>query len=56
VPTEITIRREVSAVGKNRIFIGDEMVNAATLQLLQPYLIDIFGQGDQRTLYRNAFK
>lgn len=56
VPTEITIRREVSAVGKNRIFIGDEMVNAATLQLLQPYLIDIFGQGDQRTLLSKRFQ
>jgi len=56
VPTEITIRREVSAVGKNRIFVGDEMVNAATLQLLQPYLIDIFGQGDQRTLLSKRFQ
>ncbi len=54
--TEIAIRREVNAVGKNRIFVGDEMVNAATLQMLQPYLIDIFGQGDQRTLLSKHFQ
>ncbi len=53
---EMTIRREVSVVGKNRIFVDDEMVNAATLQQLQPYLIDIFGQGDQRTLLSKHFQ
>jgi len=54
--SELMIRREVSAIGKNRMFVGDEMVNAATLHLLQPYLIDIFGQGDQRTLLSKHFQ
>lgn len=54
--SELIIRREVSSAGRSRIFVGDEMVNASTLQLLQPYLMDIFGQGDQRTLMSKQFQ
>jgi len=54
--SELVIRREVGSAGRSRIFVGDEMVNVGTLQLLQPYLMDIFGQGDQRTLMSKQFQ
>ncbi|HEX8650356.1 MAG TPA: DNA repair protein RecN [Pyrinomonadaceae bacterium] len=47
---ELNIRREISASGKSRIFINDQMATAAALRALQPYLVEIHGQGEQRSL------
>jgi DNA repair protein RecN (Recombination protein N) len=47
---ELNIRREISANGKSRIFINDQMATAAALRALQPYLAEIHGQGEQRSL------
>ncbi|HEX8473704.1 MAG TPA: DNA repair protein RecN [Pyrinomonadaceae bacterium] len=47
---EIAIRREVQASGRSRIFINDKSVTAATLKNLQPFLVEIHGQGEQYTL------
>ncbi|MGH9914752.1 MAG: DNA repair protein RecN [Pyrinomonadaceae bacterium] len=47
---ELIVRREFSANGRNRIFINDCLTNLATLKLLQPFLVEIHGQGDQRSL------
>lgn len=46
----LTIRREVQLGGRNRIFINDRNVTLATLKRLHPYLVEIHGQGEQRSL------
>jgi DNA repair protein RecN (Recombination protein N) len=46
----LTIRREVQLGGRNRIFINDRSVTLATLKRLQPFLVEIHGQGEQRSL------
>ncbi|MCS7080339.1 MAG: DNA repair protein RecN [Chloracidobacterium sp.] len=50
VGNELLIRREVSASGKGRVFINDQLCPLATVRALRPYLVDIHGQGDQQTL------
>ena len=47
---DIIIRREVAAGGKSRIFMNDRSVSVSTLRSLQPYLVEIHGQGDQKLL------
>ena len=47
---EVLIRREISLRGRNRIFINDQHVTMATLRRLQPFLVEIHGQGEQRSL------
>src|SRR4028119_1378774 len=46
----LTIRREVQLGGRNRIFINDRSVTLATLKKLHPFLVEIHGQGEQRSL------
>lgn len=46
----LTIRREVQIGGRSRIFINDWSVTLATLKKLQPFLVEIHGQGEQRSL------
>lgn len=48
---ELLIRRELSAAGKNRIFLNDQLVTAALLKKISPFLVDIHGQGDQASLF-----
>lgn len=50
VGEELVIRREISASGKSRLFVNDQSVAGATLRLLQPFLVEIHGQGEQRAL------
>ncbi|HEV2765278.1 MAG TPA: DNA repair protein RecN, partial [Pyrinomonadaceae bacterium] len=47
---ELWIRREVQAAGRTRIFVNDQSVTAATLRRLQPYLVEVHGQGEQQSL------
>lgn len=47
---ELTIRREIQANGRSRIFVNDRNVTAATLKAMQPFLVEIHGQGDQQIL------
>jgi DNA repair protein RecN (Recombination protein N) len=48
---EIIIRRELSAAGKNKIFINNQLATQTLLRELRPYLVDIHGQGEQQTLF-----
>ena len=48
---EIIIRRELSATGKNKIFINNQLATQSLLRELRPFLVDIHGQGDQQTLF-----
>jgi DNA repair protein RecN (Recombination protein N) len=50
-PNEIIIRRELSASGRNKIFINNQLATQSLLRDLRPFLVDIHGQGDQQTLF-----
>lgn len=47
---ELLIRREINLRGRSRIFINDQQVTLRTLRALQPALVEIHGQGEQRAL------
>ena len=49
--TEIIIRRELTANGRNKIFINHQLATQSLLRELRPFLVDIHGQGDQQTLF-----
>ena len=49
--TEIVIRRELSAGGRNKIFINHQLATQSLLREISPFLVDIHGQGDQQTLF-----
>ena len=51
VTNELIIRRELSAGGRNKIFINNQLATQSLLRDLRPYLVDIHGQGDQQTLF-----
>lgn len=46
----LTVRREFKASGKSRITVNDMSLTAADLRSAQPFLIEFYGQGDQRSL------
>src|SRR5687767_10835327 len=48
---EMIIRRELSATGRNKIFINNQLATQTLLRDLRPFLVDIHGQGDQQTLF-----
>ena len=48
---ELIIRRELSATGKNKIFINNQLATQSLLRDLRQFLVDIHGQGDQQTLF-----
>jgi DNA repair protein RecN (Recombination protein N) len=48
---EIIIRRELSANGRNKIFINNQLATQSLLRDLRHFLVDIHGQGDQQTLF-----
>ena len=49
--TDLIVRRELAATGKNRIFINNQLVTQAFLRKIGAYLVDIHGQGEQATLF-----
>src|SRR5882724_7739062 len=48
---ELVIRRDISLMGKNRVFVNDQLVTQGFLKSLGPLLVDIHGQGEQAALY-----
>jgi DNA repair protein RecN (Recombination protein N) len=48
---ELIIRRELSATGRNKIFINNQLATNSLLRDLREFLVDIHGQGDQQTLF-----
>src|ERR1700704_2422898 len=48
---ELIIRRELSAGGRNKIFINNQLATQSLLRSLRQFLVDIHGQGDQQTLF-----
>src|SRR3954454_1631881 len=51
---ELIVRRELSAAGKNRVFINNQLVTQGFLRSIGPHLVDIHGQGEQAALYDTA--
>ncbi len=49
--SDLIVRRELSATGKNRIFINDRNVTQGFLKRIGTFLVDIHGQGEQAALY-----
>src|SRR5262249_25251501 len=47
---EVIVRREISADGRNRVFINNQPSTVAALRELAPLLLDIHGQHEQQTL------
>lgn len=47
---ELVIRREIYATSRGRAFINERSVTAGFLRKLQPFLSEIYGQGEQRSL------
>lgn len=47
---ELIVRRELYSNGRSRIFIDEQSATVATLRSLQPWLVEIHGQGEQRSL------
>ncbi len=46
----LVVRREIFATGKSRIFINEKSVTVGVLKKLQPFIAEIYGQGEQRSL------
>lgn len=47
---EIALRREMTSGGKSRVFVNEQMATTLVLRALQPFLVEIHGQGEQRAL------
>jgi len=48
---ELIVRRELSASGRNRVFVNDQLVTQGFLKRIGVYLADIHGQGEQTSLF-----
>src|SRR4051812_3055579 len=51
---DLIVRRELSAAGKNRVFVNNQLVTQNFLKKLGTFLVDIHGQGEQADLYNTA--
>ncbi len=48
---DLIVRRELSASGRNRIFVNNQLVTQNLLKRIGVFLVDIHGQGEQATLF-----
>jgi len=51
IDDEVIVRRELSASGKNRVFVNDRLVTQNFLKRIGHIFADICGQGEQAMLY-----
>lgn len=51
---EIIVRRELSATGKNRVFVNNQTVTQQFLKKIGEFLAEIHGQGEQQKLFEPA--
>ncbi len=51
---DVIVRREISAAGRNRIFVNNQLVTQGFLKTVGEFLADIHGQGEQTTLFNAA--
>ena len=48
---DLIVRRELTAPGRNRIFVNNQLVTGNFLKKIGAFLVDIHGQGEQATLF-----
>ena len=48
---DLIVRRELTANGRNRIFVNNQLVTNSFLKKIGIFLVDIHGQGEQATLF-----
>jgi len=48
---DISVKRELSIAGKNRVFVNNQLVTQSFLKRIGTHLVDIHGQGEQATLF-----
>ena len=51
---DLIVRRELTANGRNRIFVNNQLVTQSFLKKVGVFLVDIHGQGEQATLFNPA--
>lgn len=51
---DLIVRRDLSANGRNRIFVNNHLVTQGFLKTIGVFLVDIHGQGEQTTLFNPA--
>jgi DNA repair protein RecN (Recombination protein N) len=51
---DLIVRRELSAAGKNRIFVNNQLVTQNFLKKIGAFLVDIHGQGEHAALFDSA--
>ena len=49
--TDLIVRRELTANGRNRIFVNNQLITNNFLKKIGAFLVDIHGQGEQTTLF-----
>ncbi|MDQ3129299.1 MAG: DNA repair protein RecN [Acidobacteriota bacterium] len=49
--TDVIVRRELAASGRNRIFVNNQLITQSFLKKIGAFLVDIHGQGEQTTLF-----
>jgi DNA repair protein RecN (Recombination protein N) len=47
---DLIIRREITAIGRGRVFVNNQVVTLSLLKAIQPHVVDIHGQGEQQSL------
>lgn len=47
---DLIIRREITANGRGRVFVNNQVVTLSLLKAIQPHVVDIHGQGEQQSL------
>ena len=52
--TDLIVRRELAANGRNRIFVNNQLITQNFLKKIGAFLVDIHGQGEQTTLFNPA--
>ena len=47
---DLLVRRELHEGGRSRLFVNEQTVGISTIKLIQPYLVEVLGQGEQQAL------
>ena len=51
---DVIIRREISATGRNRVFVNNQLITQGLLKKIGSHLADIQGQGEQTTIFNST--
>lgn len=51
---DVIICREISATGRNRVFVNNQLITQGLLKKIGSHLADIQGQGEQTTIFKST--